>query len=100
MAEVTVTLSIAYALAKEGEQMGIRVSHPSFIGLTGHRYKALNQVYEREVPIEEALPRLYRDCPPLAELAIKGLIGAVYERDEQLYPINVECWAHSLITSV
>ncbi len=77
--------------------MGIRVKHPSFIGWTGHKYKALDELYEREVPIGEALPRLYADCPPLAELATKGLIGAVYERGGQLFPINVECWVHSLI---
>lgn len=77
--------------------MAIKVAHPSFIGLTGHRYRELNETYDREIPIGEALPRLYQDCPPLAELACKGLIGAVFERDGQLYPLNIECWARSVI---
>lgn len=77
--------------------MVIRVTHPSFIGLTGHRYNKLDAVYDREVPIGEALSRLYKDCPPLAELACKGLLGSVFEKDGQLYPLNIECWAHSVI---
>jgi hypothetical protein len=80
--------------------MGIRVKHPRFTGLTGHTYKALDEVYEREVPIGEALPRLYANSPVLAELATKGLITAVYEREGHLFPLNIECWVHSSITSV
>jgi len=80
--------------------MNIRIKHPSFIGLTGHKYKKLDETYEREVPIKEALPRLYADCPPLAELACKGLIGAVFEKNGELYPLNIECWARSTIVCV
>lgn len=78
----------------------IRVKHPSFIGLTGHRYKPLDAIYDREISLEEALPRLFRECQPLAELAVKGLIGGVFERNGELYPLNVECYGHSVIVEV
>ncbi|GAI61977.1 unnamed protein product, partial [marine sediment metagenome] len=37
--------------------MAIRVTHSAFIGLTGHHYKKLDETYDHEVTIQEALPQ-------------------------------------------
>lgn len=75
----------------------VKVKYRRFKGMTGKMYPRFEAIFDRQVSLSEAIPRMRAECPALADLASRGLISAVFEREGQLFPLNLECFMNAQI---